>query len=219
MLRLELTDILRFTDYFLEIEKKIAGVQKALQKVENVEHVVVGFSGRIGDDAALTIIESLYARGSATFLGPQATATLLGGAELARQFEENNLESPFHFVYHFCYGIRLPDGKWLELVPKTWRPPYHRKKVFRVSGLLEKFDVQLFCGLSLTDNSDVHYLATLEIVPPKDQTKNQRHTSNRSMEFILSITLNDDMHGTFAVHFPNPQEPKSVEFTVPVLMD
>ena len=211
----ELTDMLRFTDYFLEIEKKIAGVQKVLQKVENEQHVVVGFSGRIGDDVALTIIESLHARCSATFLEPQATATLLGGAELVRQFEEKNLERPLHFVYHFCYGVRLPDGKWVELAPKTWTPPYHRKKAFRVTGSLEKFDVQLFCGLSLTDNSDVHYVATLEIIPPE----NKKYTLNSPMEFILSVTLNGATHGTFAVHFPNPQEPRSVEFAVPTLMD
>ena len=211
----ELTDMLRFTDHFPEIEEKIVGVQE----VEDERHVVVGFSGRTGDDAASTIIESLHVRCSATFLESETTATLLGGAELARQFEEKNLERPFHFVYHFCYGVQLPDGKWVELVPKTWTPPYHRKKAFRVTGSFERFDVQLFCGLSLTDYSDVHYLTTLEIVPPKDQTKNQRHTSNRSMEFILSVTLNDNTRGTFAVHFPHPQEPKSAKFTVPVLMD
>ena len=211
----ELTDMLRFTDYFLEIEKKIAGVQKVLQKVENEQHVVVGFSGRIGDDVALTIIESLHARCSATFLEPQATATLLGGAELVRQFEEKNVERPLHFAYHFCYGVRLPDGKWVELVPKTWTPPYHRKRAFRVTGSLEEFSVHLFCGLSLNENSDVHYLTTLEITPPE----NKKYTLNSPMEFILSVTLNDATHGTFAVHFPNPQEPRSVEFAVPTLMD
>ena len=212
---IELTDMLRFTEYFVEIEKKIAGVQKALQKVENEKHVVIGFSGGIDDDVALTIIESLRARCSATFLEPQATATLLGGAELVRQFEEKNLERSLHFVYHFCYGVRLPDGKWVELAPKTWTPPYHRKKAFRLTGSLEKFDVQLFCGLSLTDNSDVHYVATLEIIPPE----NKKYTLNSPMEFILSVTLNDATHGTFAVHFPRPQEPRSVEFAAPTLMD
>ena len=236
----ELTDALRFTDYFSETEKKIAGVQKALQKVEDEQHVVVGFSGSIDDDVALTIIESLRAgcnkhdrpnrgvskfaatiieslpgRRRPTFLEPQATATLLGGAELVRQFEEKSVESPLHFVYHFCYGVRLPDGKWVELVPKTWTPPYHRKKAFRVTGSLEKFDVQLFCSLSLTDNSDVHHVATLDIAPPE----NKKYTLNSPMEFILSVTLNDTTHGTFAVHFPNPQEPRSVEFAVPTLMD
>ena len=211
----ELTDMLRFTDYFLEKEKKISGVQKALQKVADEQHVVVGFSGRIDDDVALTIIESLHARCSTTFLEPKAAATLLGGAELVRQFEKKNLEKPLHFVYRFCYGVRLPDGKWVELAPKTWIPPYHRKKAFRVTGSLEKFDVQLFCGLSLTDNSDVHYVATLEIIPPE----NKKYTLNSPMEFILSVTLNDATHGTFAVHFPNPQEPRSVEFAVPTLMD
>ena len=207
----ELTDMLRFTDYLPEIAEKIAGIQK----VEDGQHVVVGFSGSIDDDVALAIIESLHARCSATFLEPQATAILLGGAELVRQFEQKNLDRPLHFVYHFCFGVRLPDGKWVELVPKTWTPPYHRKKAFRVTGSLEKFDVQLFCGLSLTDNSDVHYVATLEIIPPE----NKLYTLNRPMEFILSVTLNDATHGTFALALPNPQETKSVEFTVPVLMD
>ena len=211
----ELTDMLRFTDYFLETKKKIAGVQKALQKVTDEQHVVVGFSGRIDDDIALTIIESLQARCSATFLEPQAAATLLGGAELVRQFEEKSLESPLHFVYRFCYGVRLPDGKWVELVPKTWTPPYYRKKAFRATGSFEKFDVQLFCGLSLTNNSDVHHVATLEIIP----LENKKYTLRSPMEFILSVTLSDATHGTFALYLPNPQEPKSVEFTVPVLMD
>lgn len=211
----ELTDILRFADYFVEKEKKIAGVQKALQKVEDEQQVAVSFSGRIDDDVAPTIIESLHAQCSATFLEPQATATLLGGAELARQFEEKNLERPLHFVYHFCYGVRLPDGKWVELVPKTWTLPYHRKKAFRVTGSLEKFDVQLFCGLSLTDNSDVHHVATLEI----DYPENNNFSSRNPMEFILSVTLNDATHGTFAVHLPNTEEPKSVDFSGPVLMD
>ena len=236
----ELTDALRFTDYFSETEKKIAGVQKALQKVKDEQHIVVGFSGSIDDDVALaiietlrarcnkhdrpnrdvskfalTIIESLQARRSPTFLEPQATATLLGGVELVRQFEGKNFERPLHFVYHFCYGVRLPDGKWVELVPKTWIPPYHCKKAFRVTGSLEKFDVQLFCGLSLTENSDVHYLTTLEITPPEDK----KYTLNSPMEFILSVTLNDATHGTFALHLPNTEEPKSVDFSVPVLMD
>lgn len=211
----ELTDILRFTDYFVEIEKKIAGVQKVLQKVEDEQHVGVGFSGSINDDGALTIIESLHTCCRATFLEPQKIATLLGGAKLVRQFEEKNLESPLHFAYHFCYGVRLPDGKWVELVPKTWTPPYHRKKAFLATGSPEKFDIQLFCGLSLTENSDLHYLTALEITSPEDKN----YTSNSPMEFILSVTLNDATHGTFAVHFPNPQEPKSVDFTVPVLMD
>lgn len=236
----ELTDILRFADYFVETEKKIAGVQKVLQKVKDEQHVVVGFSGRIYDDVALaiieilrarcnkhdrpnrdvskfalTIIESLHAQCGPTFLEPQASATLLGGVELVRQFEEKTLERPLHFVYHFCYGVRFPDGKWVELVPKTWTSPYHRKKAFRVTGSLEKFDVQLFCGLSLTDNSDVHHVATLEINYPE----NNNFSSRNPMEFILSVTLNDATHGTFAVHFPNPQEPRSVEFAVPTLMD
>ncbi len=215
--KVELTDMLRFTEYSSEIQKTIAGVQKALQKVKGEQHVVVGFSGRIDDDdnVALTIIESLRARCRATFLEPQPIATLLGGAELVRQFEKKNLERPLHFVYHFCYGVRLPDGKWVELVPKTWTPPYHRKKAFRATESLEKFDVQLFCGLSLTNNSDVHHVATLEI----DYTENNNFSSRNAMEFILSITMNASTHGTFTVHFPNPQEPRSVEFTVPTLMD
>ena len=210
----ELIDILRFIDFFMDTDEKVSDVQKAWQKVEDEQHVVVGFSGRI-DDAALKFIELLQARCSATFLEPQETATLLGGAELARQFEEKNLEKPLHFVYHFCFGVRLPDGKWVELVPNTWAPPYHRKKAFRVTGDVTEFDVHLFCGLSMTENSDVLHLATLEIVPQE----NKKYTLNSPMEFILSVTLNDATHGTFVLHLPNPQETKSVEFTVPVLMD
>ena len=210
----ELIDILRFIDFFMDTDEKVSDVQKAWQKVEDEQHVVVGFSGRI-DDAALKFIELLQARCSATFLEPQETATLLGGAELARQFEEKNLEKPLHFVYHFCFGVRLPDGKWVELIPNTWAPPCHRKKAFRVTGDVKAFDVHLFCGLSMTENSDVLHLATLEIVPQE----NKKYTLNSPMEFILSVTLDDAMHGAFALHLPNPQETRSVEFTVPVLMD
>ena len=211
----ELTDMLRFVDFFRDTDKKVSDVQKALQKVKEEQHVVVSFSGRIDYDVALTIIELLPERCSATFLDSQETATLLGGAELARQFEEKNLEKPLHFVYHFCFGVRLPDGKWVELIPNTWAPPYHRKKAFRVTGDVKEFDVHLYCGLSVTANSDVHYLATLKIVPPE----NKKYTLNSPMEFILSVTLDDAMHGAFALHLPNPQKTRSVEFTVPVLMD
>ena len=209
----ELTDIFEFTD--LDAYKKISDVQEALKQVEDEQHVVVGFSGRIDDDVALTIIGLLQARCSATFLDPQETATLLGGAELVQQFGEKNLERPLHFVYHFCFGVRLPDAKWVELVPNTWTPPYHCKKAFRVTGDITEFDLHLYCGLSITENSDVLHLATLKIVPQK----NKRYTLNSPMEFILSVTLNDATHGTFALHLPNPQETRSVEFTVPVLMD
>ena len=209
----ELIDILEFTD--LDAYKKMSDVQETLKKVEDEHHIVVGFSGRVDDDVALTIIRLLQGRCSATFLDPQETATLLGGAELVRQFEEKNLEKQLHFVYHFCFGVRLPDGKKVELVPNTWTPPYHRKKAFRVTGDVTEFDVHLYCGLSMTENSDVLHLATLKIVPQE----NKKYTLNSPMEFILSVTLSDPTHGTFAVHSPNSQEPKSVEFVIPVLMD
>ena len=212
---IELIDMLRFVDFFTRTDERISDVQKALQKVEDSLSVVVGFSGRIDNDVALTIIELLPALCNATFLDPQETATLLGGAELVRQFEEKNLEKPLHFVYHFCFGVRLPNGKKVELIPNTWTPPYHCKKAFRVTGDVPEFDVHLYCGLSMTENSDVLHLATLKIVPQK----NKKYTLNSPMELILSVTLNDAMHGTFALHLPNPQETRSVEFTVPVLMD
>ena len=210
----ELSDMLRFTDFFMDKDKKISGVQNALQTVAEDLPVVVGFSGRL-DDTVLKFIELLQARCSATFLEPQETATLLGGAELVRQFEEESLEKPLHFVYHYCFGVWLPDGKKVELVPNTWTPPYHRKKAFRVTGDVKEFDVHLYCGLSITEHSDVLHLATLEVVPQE----NKKYTLNSPMEFILSVTLSDATHGTFALHLPNQQEPRSVEFTVPVLMD
>ena len=212
---IELIDMLRFVDFFTGTDERISDVQKALQKVEDSLPVVVSFSGRIDNDVALTIIELFPALCNATFLDPQETATLLGGAELVRQFEEKNLEKPLHFVYHFCFGVRLPDGEWIELVPNTWTPPYHCKKAFRVTGDVTEFDVHLYCGLSMTENSDVSHIATLKIVPQE----NKKYTLNSPMEFILSVTLNDATHGTFALHLPNSQEARSVEFTVPVLMD
>ena len=210
----ELCDILRIPDFFMDVEKKVLEVSRVLKTVEEILPVTVGFSGNINPQAR-AIIELLQARCSVTFLEPQETATLSGGAQLVQQFEEKNLVKPFHFVYHFCFGVRLPDGNWIELVPKMWTPPYHRKKAFRVTGALEKIHISLFCGLSLADKSDVHRLATLEI----DYPMNNNSSSRNSPEFILSVTLDDFTHGTFAVHFPNSHEPSSVEFTVPVLMD
>ena len=213
--KVELRDMLRFKDFFMDVEKQVSDVQSVLQTVGIILPISVGFSGRIEDADTKPIVELLKARCSATFLETQETATLLGGAELIQRFEEKSLVKPTHFVYHFCFGVQLPDGNWLELVPKTWEPPYHRKKAFRITGVLEKFDVHLFCGLSLTENSDVHRLATLEI----DFSDDSNFSSRNPAEFILSVTLDDFTHGRFAAHFPHTHEPSSVEFTVPVLMD
>lgn len=210
----ELTNMLRFTDYFMDMDNKVSGVQKALQKVGDDLPIAVSFSGRI-DDTTETIIRLLHDRCSATFLETQETATLLGCSELVRQFQENNPEKPFHFVYRFCFGVRLPNREWVELVPKTWTPPYHQKKAFRFTGSPEKFNVCLYCGLSMIENSDVHLLATIEIVPFSDRV----YTSHSPSEFILGVTLNDDMHGTFTAILPNQKEQRSVEFTIPVMMD
>ena len=210
----ELTDILRFIDFFMDTDEKVSDVQKMLQQVEDEQRVVVGFSGKI-DDTALKFIELLQARCSTTFLEPQETATLLGGAELVACFEEESFEKPLHFIYHYCFGVQLPDGKNVELVPNTWAPPYHCKKAFRVTGDIKEFNVHLYRGLSMTENSDVLHLATLKIVPQE----NKKYTLNSPMEFILSVTLNDATYGTFALHLPNSQETQSVEFVVPVLMD
>ena len=210
----ELCDVLRFPDFFMDIEKQVSDVQCALKTVGETAPLAVGFSGTI-DHSGRAIIELLQARCSAIFLESQETATLLGGAKLVQQFETQCLAKPLHFKYQFCFGVQLPDGQWIELVPKTWAPPYQQKKAFRVTGTLEKFDLNLFCGLSLTDHSDVHYLATLEIDPAEDSN----FASLNSPEFILSVALDDSTHGTFAVHLPNPHKTKSVEFTVPVLMD
>ena len=211
----ELCDILRFPAFFRNTKKMALNVQSTLQKVEDNLPVAVVFSGKIDDPDAKYIIELLKSGGSATFLDMQANASLIGGAELIQQFERNNIVKPLHFVYHYCFGVRLPDGKWVELVPKTQTPPYHRKKAFHFTGLLEKFDISLFCGLSLTDNSDVHRLTALEIDYPDDNDVSSR----KPPEFILSITLNDSFHGIFAVQYPNSSETRSVEFKIPVLME
>ncbi len=216
---MELCNVLRLPDFFMDIEKQVSDIHHALKAVGETVPVVVGFSGTI-DHSGRAIIELLQARCRVSFLELQEAAALLGGAKLIQQFEPPKatgrcLAKPLHFIYHFCFGVRLPDGQWIELVSKAWRPPYHRKKVFRVRGTLEKFDIHLFCGLSLTDNSDVHHLATLEIGVPE----NSNFSSRNPREFILSITLDDSTHGTFAAHLPSEPEPKSIEFTLPVLMD
>ena len=204
----ELRDILRFTDFFMDTETPVSDVQSILQKNGDNIPVVVGFSGRI-DDTARTTIDLLQVLCAAIYLEPQETAALLGGAELIQQFEEKTLEKPLHFVHSFCFGVRLPDGRCVELIPNTWAPPYNRKRAFRVSGDIDKFDVHLLCGLSVTEKSDVHHIATLEI----------DFSSHNSQDFVLSVSLHEFSHGTFAIHFPNSREPRSVDFTVPVLMD
>ena len=209
----ELLDALRFPDFFIDIEKQVSNLQHVLQTVGETDTVAIGFSGVI-DHSGRAIIESLQARCSVIFLEPQETATLLGGTKLVQQFEINGFTKPLHFKYQFCFGVQLPDGQWIELIPKAWTPPCQQKKAFRVTGTLEKFDLNLFCGLSLTDHSDVHYLATLEIDPA-----DSNFASLNSPEFILSVALDDSTHGTFVVHLPNSHKTKSVEFTVPVLMD
>ena len=210
----ELCDVLRFSDFFRDIEKLVSDLQRVLETVVETAPLVVSFCGTI-DHSGRAIIELLQARCDAIFLESQESATLLGGAKLVQEFETQKLAKPLHFKYRFCFGVQLPDGQWIELVPKTWIPPCQGKKAFRVTGTLEKFDLNLFCGLSLTDHSDVHYLATLEIDPAEDGNL----SSLNPPEFILSVALDDSIHGTFAVHLSNPHETKSVEFTVPVLMD
>ncbi len=209
----ELNNALRFPDYVLNTTKLVSDIDKRQHVVMQGVPVVFGFSGRIDD--ATVIIDQLKSRCNATFLEPQDEATFLGGTKLIHQFAGKSDAIPIYFVYHFCFGVQLPDGKLVELVPKTWTPPYNTKKAFRVTGTLNKVHIPLFCGMSLTDNSDVHHLATIEI----DYAKDDPFTSRNSDEFILSVTLNDVTDGTFTVIFPSPREPISIDFTVPVLMD
>jgi hypothetical protein len=189
----ELSDILRFPDFFINRKKKVSDVQRIFKTVEEKSSVAIGFSDMVKDNAK-DIIDLLQSRCSATFLEPQEEATLMGGTKLIQQFAGKSVAKPLHFVYNFCFGVQLPDGKWIELVPKTWTPPYHRKKAFRVTGTLNKIYIPLFCGLSLSDNSDVHHLATIEIDYSED------FPSRNSHEFLLSVTLNDVTHGTYTVH-------------------
>ncbi len=207
--KLELCDIRRYSDFFMDTEKPVSDLLQTVKKVAANVPIVIGFSGAISDSGS-ALMKSLQARCSATFLEPQEDATLLGGAELVRQFETHSLEKPIHFTYRFCFGVRLPSGRWVELIPKEWTPPYQRKKAFRVKGTLAPFDMHLFCGLSLADSSDMHHLATLEV---------DAGANNKNGEFVLSVALSDSAHGTFEVHLPEAREPRTVEFTVPVLMD
>ena len=209
----ELNKVLRFPDYIFNTPKLVTDIEKEWHAVEETVPVVFGFSGRIDD--ATVIIDQLKSKCDTTFLEPQGGTTLLGGTNLIQYFSGKSDAIPIHFVYRFCFGVQLPDGKWVELVPKTWTPSYSRKRAFRLTGTLNKIHIPLFCGMSLTDNSDVHHLATIEI----DYSKDDPITTHKSDEIILSITLNDVTHGTFAVNFPSPRESISVDFAVPVLMD
>lgn len=209
----ELSNVFRFSDYILNTPKLISDINKECHAVEETVPVVFGFSGRIDDGTV--IIEELKSHCDATFLEPQVGTTLLGGTKLIQHFSEKSDATPIHFIYRFCFGVQLPDGKRVELVPKTWTPPYNSKRAFRVTGLLDKIHIPFFCGMSLADSSDVHHLTTIEIDYSNDDPFATRNTD----ELILSATLNDDTHGTFTVIFPRPREPISIDFTVPVLMD
>lgn len=211
-LTVELSDSLQFPDFFMNMKKNVSDLQRIFKNVEEKPPIVIGFSDMVKDNAK-NMIELLQSRCNATFIQPQEDATLFGGTKLVQQFTAENVAKPLHFVYNFCFGVQLPDGRWVELVPKTWTPPYHRKKAFRVTGTLNKIYIPLFCGMSLSDNSNVHHLATIEIDYSED------FPSRNSSEFILSVTLNDTTHGVFTIHFPSPREPISVEFKVPALMD
>ncbi len=212
--KVELVDISQFTN--LDTNSKIRSLQKKIEKVEGDLSTVIGFSGSIGDNQiAQTLISLIQSRCDALYLEPQETATLLGATELVRQFNEKNTKNNIHFIYHFCFGVQLPDGKLVELVPADCGKPYHRKKAFQFTGNVEKFYIHLVCGLSMNKNSDVLHLATHEIIPPVDKKYNLRSP----MEFLLSVTLNDYIHGTFGLHLPNPEDQKTVDFTIPVLMD
>ena len=208
-MNVELRDTLCMTDYFMDVSTSVSELQRIMRKTEDNVPVAVGYSGSIDDDVAITTIRLLEGRFPALYLEPQQTAALLGGVELTQQFEEKTLEKPLHFTHGFCFGVQLPDGKCYELVPKTWTPPYTRKKAFHVSNNGDKFDVDLICGLSVTERSNVHHIAKLEI----------DLTDRNSKDFVLSVSLHSFSHGTFSVHLPNSQEPSSVDFTVPVLMD
>ena len=189
-------------------------MQHILKSVEEETPIAIGFSDMVKGNAK-DIIGFLQSRCSATFIQPQEKATLSGATELIQQFTGKSVAKPLHFIYNFSFGVQLSDGKWVELVPNTWTPPYHRKKAFRVTGKLDKIYIPLFCGPSLSDNSDVHHLATIEI----DYLEYNNLSSRNLREFTLSVTLNNATHGTFSVHFPSPREPISVKFEVPVLMD
>ena len=208
-INVELRDIICLTDYFMNVSASVSELQRIIQKTGDIVPVFVGYSGRINDDVAKTTIRLLEGRFPSIYLEPQQTAALLGGAKLIQQFEEKTLEKPIHFTHAFCFGVRMPDGKCYELIPKTWKPPYTRKKAFRISNNAEKFDVHLLCGLSVTEKSDIHHIATLEIDMIDRNTK----------DFVLSVSLHSFSYGTFAVHLPNSQEEISVDFSIPVLMD
>lgn len=208
-MNVELCDIICLTDYFRDVSISVSELQSIIQRQEDNVPIVVGFSGRIDDDVAETTMRLLQERCTAIYLEPQQIAALLGSAELTQQFEEKTLEKPIHFTHAFCFGVQMPDGRCYELIPKTWTPPYTRKKAFRVSNNEEKFDVYLICGLSVTERSDVHNIATLEIDLTDQNVK----------DFVLSVSLHSSANGTFAVHLPNSQEQSSMDFSIPVLMD
>ncbi len=208
----ELVDALRYVDYFEAPEKQVRRVQRVLNKAK--QPIAVGVSGEMSSDAR-TVIRLLKARSNATFFEHEERATLFGAAKIVKQFEGQTWKTPLHLHYNFCFGVQFPKGKVVELIPKTWTPPFHRKKAFRVTGELDEFVVHLCCGLSLSKESDVHRLATLDIVPKTEKN----YTTRSPFEFILSITLNDFSQGTWTAHLPDSEEEKSVEFTVPVLMD
>ena len=143
VLKVELCDILRYPDFFMDVESHVSNVRRVLKTTGKTLPIAVGFSGAI-NNAARSVIESLQACCDVEFLEPQETAALLGGAALVQQFETNHLAKSLHFSYQFCFGVLLPDGQRVELIPKACPTPCHRKKAFRISGTLLKHLTSIF---------------------------------------------------------------------------
>lgn len=222
-----LCDIRRYTDYLFSDRDEIVSAISAFiasPEVPSIPAAIGGFG--VTDSQREAIVESVLAhcrnvwkqKSAYNLLDSKAfdshyAVSLEGGVQLIRLFQMAQLEKPFCFTYRFCFGVRLPDGNWAEIIPKDTAPPCERKRAFRVTGQLKPFYLNLYCGLSLTDDSSLRRIASLEVNPDASMR------SNNSMEFIVSVALSDYTKGEFAVLLPQQSEPKSIEFTVPVLMD
>jgi len=150
---------------------------------------------------------------------------------------EERLKKNLCFKYQFCFGIRLPvakfgtsalssansdeavypDQKFVEILPKNSTPPCESKRAFRLTGRTETFYLDLLCGLTLAENSCVIHLASHDVSFDDYRGETMCSPSNGSLEFIVSVELEDYTKGKFSVILPQGKT-QMTEFTVPTLM-
>lgn len=219
----EIRDIRIYPDYLFEEEEELIQAINAFIKAEqrSKEQTVLRGFGVI-DPQRVEFVTSLLAQYYEEEVTSQFdlsafeshyNAPLEGLAALIECLKnEGGLPKDLCFKYQFCFGVRLPNQKFVPILSTDATPPCERKRAFRLTGQAETFYLDLFCGLSLTQNSGVIHLASHDVSFSEEMRK------DGSLEFIVSVELEDYTKGRFSVILPQG-ETQTTEFFVPALMD